>query len=458
MSSLKNRLLSLGKKMDFSEGELQKFDLTRKYDEDFSDADGITWRDHLLLYVIVLLTVIFILWASFAKLDEVARGDGKVIPFSEVQVIQNLEGGIIDALPVREGDVVMPEEVLVRLRNIEAKSDLDANSKKFFGLAATVARLQAEAEGVDPVFSEEMTLNAPESVAAERAAFTANSKRIENETSVLKEQLTQQRQKIGELETRIKDTTSVLELTKKERSMLAPLVARGSASQQELLQLDRSIAQQKTELNGYQSSLPRQRAVIKEAEAQLEGHLSSFKADAQRQLSERTTEMNALKEMLAALKDKSARTEVRSPVHGIVKSLKFKTIGGVVRPGEAIMDIVPLEDQLLVEAQIRPADIAFIVPGQRAVVRISAYDFSIYGALEGEVTDISADSITNDKGESFYRVRARTDQTKLVKDGKEHNIIPGMQATVDIITGKRTVMQYIMKPLIKASQTAMTER
>lgn len=446
------------KKFDFSDFDLRKFDLMRKYDDDFSPVDGIPWRDHALLYAITILLFIFILWASFATIDEVARGDGKIIPTSEIQAVQNLEGGIIDEMIVKEGDVVKEGQVLIRIRNIQAKSDFEANSKKYYGILATIIRLQAEADDKTPEFPDEVLKGAAESVSAEMAAFEANKKQISNQTSVLQSQRDQKLQEVAELRKRITDISSVMKLTQDEREMVRPMVDRGASSKKELLQLDRELAQQRTELNGLKLALPRSETAAKEAQERMNEQISSFRADAQRQLSEKTVELNALKEALAAFKDRSQRTEVKSPVHGTVKDVKIKTVGGVVKPGETIMEIVPLEDQLLVEGRIKPADIAFIYPGQKAIVRISAFDFSIYGALEGQVVEISADSITNEKGESFYRVKVRTNESSLKKNGKSMSIIPGMQATVDIVTGEKTIMKYIMKPFVKAAGTAMTER
>ncbi len=446
------------KKLDFSSFDLSRFDLTRKYDQDFSPADGIPWRDHVLLYAIALLMLLFLVWASLAKLDEVVRGDGQVIPSSEVQVIQNLEGGIIEAMLVQEGETIEAGQVLLRLKNVQAKSDFDANNRQYHGLLATVARLRAEADGTPPQFPAAVTQVAPESVTAEMAAYEANKIRQQDQADILQQQLSQKQQEITELEKRIASDSNVLQLAREERNMVRPMVARGASSRQELLQLERQIVQQQGVLEELKLSLPRATAAVKEAEGRIQEQASNFKAEAQRQLSEKTIELNTLKEALAALLDRSERTEIASPVHGTVKDIKIRTIGGVVQPGESIMEIVPLEDQLIVEGRIKPSDIAFIYPGQKAVVRVSAYDFSIYGSLEGKVVEISPDSITNERGESFYRIKVRTAENKLRKDNKDLDIIPGMQATVDLVTGEKTVMTYILKPFIKASQTALTER
>lgn len=447
-----------GKKLDFSDFDLRKFDLLRKYDDDFSPEDGISWKDHILLYTLTGLIFIFIVWASFFSIDEVARGDGKIIPTSEVQAVQNLEGGIIDDILVREGDVVQEGQVILHLRNVQAKSDLETNNEKYYGIMAGIIRLQAEAKGGVPVFSEEVRANAPESVAAESAAFEANKKQLSSQNGILKSQIEQKKQEITGLKKKISDLSGIVSMAQDEHDMISPMVERGAVSKRELLQADRDLAQNRAELSEIKLSLPRAQAEEREAQERLKGLTSSFRADAQRQLSEKTMELNALKGSLAVLEDRSQRTDIKSPVHGTVKDIKVKTVGGVVRPGETIMEIVPLEEQLLVESRIRPKDIAFIYPGQKAVVRISAYDFSVYGAAEGRVVEISADSLTDERGESFYRVKVRTDQSKISKGAENFPIIPGMQATVDIVTGKGTIMNYILRPFIRTTSMAMAER
>jgi membrane fusion protein, adhesin transport system len=448
-----------GKKASFSDIDLRKLDLTRKYDDDFSPADGIAWRDHILLYAIAALFVFFVAWANIAELEEVARGDGKVIPSSEVQVIQNLEGGIIDELTVKEGETVKPGQVVLRMRNIQARADFETTNQKYMGIYAAIIRLQAQASGKDTLeFPPEVVKAAPESVSAERDAFTANRTQTQNQLLVLEQQRTQKEQEVNELSRRISDLSSVMQLAQDERNMVAPMVERGAANKMELLQIDRQIATQRTELNGLKLALPRSQSAVKEVRSRITELTSGVKAEAQKDLAEKTIELNTIKQSLAAFQDKSERTEIKSPVLGTVKDVKIKTVGGVVRPGEPIMEIVPLEDQLIVEARIKPSDIAFIHPGQKAIVRLSACDFSVYGALDGNVIDISADSITNDKGESFYRVNVRTKETHLQRGSKSCDIIPGMQATVDVVTGSKSVMKYLLKPFVKASQTALRER
>jgi|AntRauTorcE11897_2_1112592.scaffolds.fasta_scaffold00220_2 adhesin transport system membrane fusion protein len=450
----------------FDAFDLKKFDVTRRYDDDvFDPYEGIHMRDHFLLYSIFFILIVFIVWANFASLEEVTRGEGTVIPSSEVKVIQNLEGGIIDKILVREGDTVEKGQTLVRLRNIQASSDLSSNLKRYLGTKAIVQRLEAEAAGLDTiVFTDDVVKGVPQSVANERETFSAKIAQSRHQLGILEQQLDQKKQEVAELTRRISDTQKVLNLSQREMDMLRPAVERGSAPEMELLQLERSIAERQSELNGLRLALPRSKSAVNEVEQRIAEHNSTRRAEAQSELAERIVEMNALKETLSALEDRRDRTTIISPVNGIVTDVKFSTEGGVVQPGEEIMEVVPMDDSLMVEARIRPSDIAFLFQGQKAVVKITAYDYTIYGGLEGEVLNISADTITaNQQGggnqqEDYYRVRVRTDETALHHNGDELLIKPGMKAQVDILTGEKTVMDYILKPFKKAARSALRER
>lgn len=428
--------------------------------ERYFDVDeDLSVSQHAVFLMICIFFAGAIFWANWAVLDEVTRGEGKVIPSSEVQALQTLEAGIIEEFLIKEGDPVEAGQILVRLSDIEASSDLGANNARYLGLLAAISRLQAEAEGMTSFdFPDEVKEGAPESVSEEMNVFRANRQQMQGQLDILKSQQRQREQELTELNTRIGDLRGVLRLMQDERDVIAPLVARGSAPQLELLQIDRGLKEKRVELNGAQSSLPRVRSAISEAKARIKEVESSARAKAQEELAIKLVEMSEIKQRLSALTERKTRTEIKSPVNGTVQDITVNTVGGVIRPGEDLIRIVPKDDQLIVEAQIRPADRAFIYPGQEAVVKITAYDFSIYGGLKAEVLDISADSITNDKGESFYRVRLRTHETELSRKGEVLPIIPGMVAQVDILTGKKTVMQYLMKPFIKTLGNAMRER
>ena len=425
----------------------------------FEADDELPLSKHLLLVSIFSFFILFIVWANFAELDEVTRGQGKIIPSSDVQALQSLDPGIIDEFLVKEGDAVKQGQVLVRLRNIEAASDLGANRARYLGLLAAITRLQAEAEGKDTVvFPDEVIKGSSNSVTEEMNAFKADKLQLQGQVNVLQQQLTQKGQEVDEINTKIGDLRGVISLLRQEMDMIKPLVERGSAPKLELLQRQRDMKEKTTELNGLMASLPRAKSAVEEAKARIEEAHKTARAQAQSALADKLTQMNEIRERLTALKERKTRKEIRSPVDGTIQEISVKTVGGVVRAGEDIIKIVPKDDQLIVEARVKPRDRAFIYPGQQAVIKVSAYDFSIYGGLKAELLDISADTIKDEKGQIFYRVRLRTFDKVLKHKGEDLPIIPGMVATVDILTGKKTVMEYLLKPIIKTLNNAMNER
>lgn len=424
----------------------------------FDTDDDMPLAKHMLLMAIVSFFAIFIIWANLAVLDEVTRGEGKVIPSSDVQSVQTIEAGIVEEFLVKEGDEVKAGQPLMRLSDIEASSDLGASQARYMGLQAAIARLQAEAEGKDVLeFSDELKQGAPSSVQEEMNAFLANKQQIEGQKSILTEQLTQREGEARELNQRASDLRGVIALQKEQKAVIAPLVERGSAPKLELIQLDQTIKEKNLELNSALASLPRVKAAIDEAKARLADLKTSAQAKAQLDLASRQMEMNEIKERLGALKERKTRTALKSPVSGTIQEIKVKSIGGVVKPGEEAVLIVP-NDDWIVEAQVKPADAAFIYKGQKAVVKITAYDFSIYGALNGTVIEISPDTIKDEKGNYYFRVRILTSEKELKRKGQILPVKTGMVASVDILTGKKTVMQYILKPLIKTLTNAMGER
>lgn len=428
-------------------------------DRYFMTDDELPLHRHMLLVIIFAFFVVFVVWASFATLNETARGEGQIIPAGEVQVIQNLEGGIVDEFFAHEGESVKKDQPIMRLRDVGANSDFGSNQARYLGLMAAITRLQAEVEGKTTVeFPEEVIKGAPKSVTEELAAFRANQDKLRGQTRVLEEQLVQRRQEVSELTTRQADLAEVIRLSRQEKSMIEPLVARGSAPQIELVQLERGIREKMTELNGVKEAIPRANGAIAEAQARIAEMKTTTVAQAQADLATKMAEMSTVKETLGALEDRKDRTEIRSPVNGTIKDFKINTVGGVVKPGDPIVEIVPMDDNLLVEAKIKPSDIARLRPDMPAMVKITAYDFTIYGGLKGKVVDISADTIKNEKGESFYRVKVRTDENSLKRKGEILPIMPGMVATVDILTGHKTVMEYLLKPFVKTMQNSMNEK
>jgi adhesin transport system membrane fusion protein len=424
----------------------------------FSTDEDLHVSSHILLIFIVGFFTMFFIWATFAKLDEVTRGDGTVIPSSEVQKISSLEGGIIEEFFIKKGDEVKKGQTLVRLSDIAASSDLGSNEARYLGLLATVTRLQAEVEGRLPEFPKEVMNGAPQSVTEEMNAFRANKDKINSQTAVAEQQKSQRSQELNELQVRASDIRGQLSLIREEKAMVEPLIARGAAPRMELLQLDRQIKEKQTELNGVLQAIPRARSAIAEANERIGEVKSTAKAQSQTELSAKLIEMNSIKKGLAGLEDRKTRADIKSPVNGFIKDLKVYTVGGVVQPGQEFIEIVPKDDQLLVEAKIKPKDIAFLYPEQPAIVKITAYDFAIYGGLKGKVVAISPDAVTNEEGESFYLVQVLTQENALERRGEVLPIIPGMIASVDILTGEKTVMEYLLKPFIKTLNNSMNER
>ncbi len=427
--------------------------------ERFFDTDeDLPLTSHLLLFFILAFFGLFFLWASFANLDEVTRGDGTVIPKSDIQKISSLEGGIVDEFFIKKGDEVKKGDVLVRLSDIAAASDLGSNQARYLGLLAAITRLQAEVEGRLPSFPDEVMQGAPQAVTEEMNSYRANKDQIASQTSIMDQQKSQRSQELSELQIRASDIRGQLGLIREEKQMVEPLVAKGSAPRMELLQLDRQIKEKQTELNGVLSAIPRARSAIGEANARIREVKSAAKATSQTELSAKNIEMQAIKQGLAGLKDRKTRADIKSPVDGYIKELKVYTVGGVVQPGQEFIEIVPKDDQLLVEAKINPKDIAFLYPEQPAIAKITAYDFAIYGGLVGKVVAISPDAVTNEEGDSFYIVTILTEESALKRKGEVLPIIPGMIASVDILTGEKTVMEYLLKPFIKTLNNSLNER
>ena len=419
-------------------------------------------RGHGSAYVLTIMTLVFVvvfgLWANYAVLDEVTRGEGRVIPSSKTQIIQNLEGGILAEILVREGDIVEKGDILVRIENTAAQATFRDAQSRFYALQATVERLEAELDDRQMVLSEEVLREAPAAAGDQTALFNARSRQLQAQTAVLETQVKQRMQETAEMRSRRKQLERSLQLAREELSITQPLVRNGVVARIDLIRIERQVADLEGEINTVRLSIPRLQTAAEEARQRIEEVMLSAKAAVSDELNRARAELNSVTETLLAGEDRVTRTEIRSQVRGTVKEIKQNTVGGVTRPGEDIIEIVPLDDSLLVEAQIRPGDIAFLRPGQDSMIKIAAYDFSIYGGLKASVEHISADTIKDEQGENFYRVYLRTAQNTLVHQGNELPIIPGMTATIEILAGKKSVLDYIMKPILKARDQALRER
>ena len=414
------------------------------------------------LYVCLALFATALIWATFAKLDEVTRGEGRVISSSKRQVIQNLEGGIVKDLLIREGDHVTKGQVLLRIDSTGFSSNLGELAAKDLSLSAAVARLSMEASDPDAdliPFPQELKDTAPEVVQAETTLFDIRRRGLLNHINVLKERLTQKKQELAELQENLKRSEAGREIANKEYKIKVPLAEKGIISKVDVLRLEREVADLDGQIATTKQSIPKIESAVREAERLIDEEKITFRQNAQAELNTKLAELAIVKQSLTGAEDRVNRTEVRSPVDGIVNKLLVNTIGGVVRASEPIIEITPIEESLLVEARIKPSDIAFIGPGQTALVKITAYDFTIYGALEGNVERISSDSTVDEQTkESYYLVTIKTREGTLRKIKDSMRIIPGMVASVDIITGKKSVLSYLLKPIIKARQEALRER
>jgi len=412
----------------------------------------------LTIWGLLAFLLFLVLWAHFAIVDEVTRGEGKAIPSSRLQKIQNLEGGIVAELYAREGQIVDLGDPLLQLDDTRFASNVGETTADSNALALRVERLTAEVEGREPAFPEDVAAQAPAQASNELALFNSRQQQLRAEIGGLEEQLVQRRQELREMVSKQGQFRSSLALLRKEIEMSEPLVAAGAISPVEVLRLKRAEVESRGQLDATTLAMPRAEAAIKEIDSKIGEARGRYRSDALTQLNEARTDLAKLKSTGKALEDRVRRTLVTSPVRGVVKQLLVNTVGGVIQPGSDIMEIVPLDDTLLIEAKIRPQDIAFLHPGQEAVVKFTAYDYTIYGGLKARLEYIGADSVTDDEGNSFFLIHLRTDKSHLGSVEKPLLIIPGMVASVDIITGKKSVLSYLLKPIIRARAEALRER
>ena len=413
-------------------------------------------RARVLLRSIGIVVAVFILWAAVAQLDEVTRGDGKVIPSRQLQVLQSIDGGLVSEILVKEGDVVQPGQLLVKIDETRFVSSVKENRAQYLALVAKAARLKAVAEGKPFIPPPDVEKEEPDIVEQERQLYTAKMAEISASLSVIRQQMAQRQQELNEAQAKRAQASQGYELTSRELTVTRPLINSGAVSEVELLRLERDVTRYRGERDMASAQITRSQAAIGEAQRKIEEVELNHRNDAGKELSETNAKLNSLSEGSVALTDRVKQSSIRSPVKGTVKRLLVNTVGGVVQPGKDMVEIVPLEDALLLEARIQPKDIAFLRPGQPAMVKFTAYDYSIYGGLEGKLEQIGADTVTDDKGNSFYVVRVRTNKPGFGE--KSLPIIPGMVAEVDILTGKKSVLTYLLKPVLKAKSIAMTER
>lgn len=410
----------------------------------------------MILWATLLLFVIFIIWAAFSEVEQVTRGQGKVVPASQIQVVQNLEGGILAELHVKVGDTVAKDQLLLRIDQTRFISSVEQNQAKSGANKAKAARLKAEADGSATFVAPPDT--PAQIVASERALFESRKAELRQSLDVKQEQINQRLNELKEQNTRLRELQKTFELYQKEIRLTKPLVSTGAVSEMEVLQLERKAGEMQGEIETIRQSIPRIQSKIEESRSAMRELRLNYANKAKAEYHEVVAQLGEDSASSLALKDRLDRTLVKSPVNGTVNRILVNTVGGVIQPGMNLVEIVPTEGTLLIEAKIKPADIAFLRPNQKAMVKFTAYDYTIYGGLEAKLEQIGADSITDEKKESYYLVTLRTDKNYIGTREKPFPIIPGMIATVDILTGKKTILSYLLKPLLKAKSMALRER
>ncbi len=412
-------------------------------------------RARRLLYLTLLTCMALIWWASHAEMDEISRGQGRVIPSSQLQVIQAVDAGVVDEIAVEVGEIVQPGQLLMRIDPTRFASNLGESRSRTVYLQVRASGLRAALAGEVLEIDPETRAKAPDIVASAESANRSQQREFEAQVAGAEQEIQQRWREIQEGRARRDQAKQTLKLLRDELNVTRPLLRSGAVSEIEVLRLEREVARLSGERDQAIAQILRVQSAYNQAERKLEQLHSQHRNELQEALTETLGELQSLTESSRALADRVTRAVIRSPVRGTVKRLLVNTVGAVAQPGSELLEIVPLDDTLILETKIQPRDIGFLRPGQPAVVKFTAYDFAIYGGLDATVQQISADSVIADDGSAYYIARVRTDTPTL---GEGLPVIPGMLAEVDIITGKKTLLQYLLKPVLRAHSMAFTER
>lgn len=414
-------------------------------------------RARSLLYCIALTIALLIIWAAFAEVDEVTRGEGKVIPSRQLQIVQSMDGGVIEKVYVEEGATVSKGDLLVRIDPTRFVASYQEGNVKAFALRAKVQRLKAQIAGEElaPEFGEAALAEQKQVLKQEQNYYQASLKELKERLAVLQDQIAQRKQELSETEARLQAAEQAYQMSTKELEATKPLLFSGAVSEIDILRLERDQSAANGERLQAAARVRQVYASIQEAESKLLEVGTTVRNQWRAELSDASTQLNSLSRSVEGLADRVKLSELYSPVNGTVQRVLLNTIGGIVQPGNAVVEIVPSDDRLLIEAKIAPKDIAFLRPGLPATIKLHAYDFSVYGGISATLQHISADTITDEKENTFYLVRAITTE----KDSAQHlSVIPGMTAQLDILTGKKSILSYLLKPLLRAKANALSER
>lgn len=412
-------------------------------------------RARALLWVVFFALIALLVWAGFAPIDEVARGDGKVIPSSQLQIVQSLDGGVVETLSVQEGELVRKGQLLVSIESTRFDSDFAEQKSRELALQANIFRLRALVDDTEIGFPPDFAERAPELVSVQESLFESSRNELEAQKIIYQQQLEQRQADLRKAESARQQYQEVLSLASRELNLKRPLLASGAVSEVDLIKLEREISNARGEVNQALASIDGSRSAIAEAQSKIRETRLVMTNRWREQLSESVSELAAIRDMISGLSDRVSKTQIMAPVDGTVQRLFVKTVGGVVAPGQDVVEIVPLNDEMLVEARVLPKDIAFIHKGQSAIIKFSAYDFAVFGGLKAKVEHISADTITDENDNTYYLTRLRTEAQGF---SDQLAIIPGMTAQVDILTGQKTVLEYLLKPVVRATSKALSER
>jgi len=429
----------------------------------------------LTIWTLAALFICFITWAYFAALDQVTTGQGKVIPSSQIQIIQSLDGGVLEELYVQEGMLVQKGQPIARIDSTRFQSDVNQQKQEVDSLRANIIRLRSELSSIlvsdnvhwplqiqiskkRTIYPQDLIDDSPDLVERQQQEYEGRLESLINQLAIQVSQIEQKQQEIAELDSKIITLEKSFEYANKELNLTRPLAEKNIVPEIELLKLERGVNDIQGELRSVKLNRPKLRSSFNETVLKRRETAYVYRTEIRAELNKLASQLSQIREAQVGARDKVEKALITSSVVGTIKTIHINTLGGVIKPGQALIEIVPTEDKLLIEAKIKPQDIAFLRRGLNAIVKITAYDFAKYGGLVGKVEHISADTTQDEEGNSFYIIRVRTESSNIVKkDNTKMPIIPGMMTSVDVITGKRTVLEYILNPVLRAQQTALRE-
>lgn len=412
-------------------------------------------RPRAIVYAGALVTVALLAWMAVARIDRVVHTTGRVVPSGKQQLVQHLEGGIVSKVFVHEGDVVAKGQSLIAVSDLQANSSLGEKRARLEGLGARAARLQAEADGAGRFTAPAGSGAGSPEMRNQGEAFDARMSRLQQSLRVIDEQQAQKRQEANEQEARRKGLAAELDVARQQLTLVQTMLARNAASQLELLDARARVERLVTQVREAETAIPRLHAAAQELQARAAEARAQFRSESRTSLADARVEMQRLQQEIAADSDRVLRTDIVAPVAGVVNKLMFNTVGGVVKPGDTLLELTPNDATLVVETRVSPAERGALQTGQAAIVKVAAYDYTVFGTLAGQVNEISADSLADERGERYFRVAIAVDPASLRRFGQP--VTPGMTITADAVTGQRTVLQYLLSPIRGLAASALRD-